>query len=1368
MKATIYPGTARALYLDSGCGQCIFNNTESFSYLQSCLVEVTGVASSIIIRGEGTVKLLLRATCGTDYIGIINNCLQGNGDHDLMSVSQIQSIKTNTCSLTNESPLMKIGSVNFNLHLVDGLYHLPYELVTPGDPRLYRLPQVILTPPGEFVPISTASWSRNILMPSQPVLFGRTISILMADSSPTFHDALISNTGNFHDPIRRPPDRRAFDPDDPDDLIDLSVRFMGVSGDRLKQTLLVSRGLSTTSSDAVMSRHVRTNLFPQGNMKSNRPYIYKGKVQLLHKASIGEVLFTDTFLVDDPTYHYGQAFVCYRSRYGKIMPLKSRTQVGSAFAQFCADNFTPLLLIRDNISENIGGDLLQQCLQRDVQSAYICPYKPQMDFAENYLGRVCGMASYAMVYAGAPLFLWRYAILAAAFVNNITATYYSKEDIWATPYELVFGEPYPDTGVVMPFGCAALILLPKEDRTKFRSRCAMVIFVHYADQHPHTTYAFYSPSTKRILFRQDCIFLVDVFPMRTAMSDTTYTADGDILVPYKPRRPPPSVVQNSPPEFSFENWCAPLLPKFDDQISGHIFTESGPVTTISTDTVPQVSSESTSSRPKQPLFGPPSEVPVLKHVPNASSVELSSIGTSSPTSSSTTSTLLHEDQAAALVGERFFDADFGWCTVTGYGTEAGCLINFWTPEATGAEEEWSTHAEVSTWVSNSRNSTKRRTTKRRQYRKHNKIKHRKAYFTMLPPSGKLNTTKCPDKYIAKSRLRSILRLQVSIFKYGVQIPRNDTEANNSPERVQWKAGRDLEWMRLQQRGTFGESYTWNELQHQFPSYQKSDIGKTFFVYDFKHSGEHRVRLVFDGSQQSEATYSETYAPTVRSDSIRLFHLYNVEMNYDIKQYDVPQAFLQSEIDHLIFVYPPRGYASRPGEILRLHLGLYGAKQSAAIWANTLRTFLLKLNFVSSDMDPCFYKRIESSGELTLLISYVDDFRIGGPDFAIQEVYDAMFKEWGITSCSGNRFLGLDVTYDRAEGRLVFSMQTYLRQTIERFDMADISKGLPYRNLVGCLMWLACSVFGTVLMRVKELARHCNSYTLKEYNAALKLLRSLDPSTGIVFLRGGAYRERTPQLTRRGGVSDAACDNKDTEGESDHFEGFDIASTDVVNEFGLKDLYRDEDFEAKLEEKDPDTPTTKRFRMIGYSDAAFAVNDLKQSVSGWIIYINGTPILFGSLKQSVVVDSSCSAEYVAASVCVKKIMELENMLKFLNIRCEKPYTMYTDSMACKHIADNKSRMGKVRHLAIRTHLVRCHVSMGDINLIWCTTESMVADVMTKIVSGAQDKRLASRFYNDVDPSLKDLAPEPSPKEEEPIQDTQDMKLSPGGHPNTDKN
>jgi hypothetical protein len=48
----------------------------------------------------------------------------------------------------------------------------------------------------------------------------------------------------------------------------------------------------------------------------------------------------------------------------------------------------------------------------------------------------------------------------------------------------------------------------------------------------------------------------------------------------------------------------------------------------------------------------------------------------------------------------------------------------------------------------------------------------------------------------------------------------------------------------------------------------------------------------------------------------------------------------------------------------------------------------------------------------------------------------------------------------------------------------------------------------------------------------------------------------------------------------------------------------------------------------------------------VIYINGTPILFGSLKQTVVVDSTCSAEYVAVSVTCKQILEVENMVQFL--------------------------------------------------------------------------------------------------------------------------
>jgi hypothetical protein len=135
----------------------------------------------------------------------------------------------------------------------------------------------------------------------------------------------------------------------------------------------------------------------------------------------------------------------------------------------------------------------------------------------------------------------------------------------------------------------------------------------------------------------------------------------------------------------------------------------------------------------------------------------------------------------------------------------------------------------------------------------------------------------------------------------------------------------------------------------------------------------------------------------------------------------------------------------------------------------------------------------------------------------------------------------------------------------------------------------------------------------------------------------------------------------------------------------------------------------------------------QSVSGCVVYLNGTPLLWGSLKQTIVVDSSCSAEYVAASVTCKQAIHSENLIGFLGFSCPKPYVMYTDSTACLSIATNALRLGNVRHLAVRYNLVRCYVTLGEITMCYCITEEMIADLLTKVVAGGQDTRLAIRFY-----------------------------------------
>ncbi len=158
------------------------------------------------------------------------------------------------------------------------------------------------------------------------------------------------------------------------------------------------------------------------------------------------------------------------------------------------------------------------------------------------------------------------------------------------------------------------------------------------------------------------------------------------------------------------------------------------------------------------------------------------------------------------------------------------------------------------------------------------------------------------------------------------------------------------------------------------------------------------------------------------------------------------------------------------------------------------------------------------------------------------------------------------------------------------------------------------------------------------------------------------------------------------------------------------------------------PLNEKYNLVIYADASFAVGPLKQSVSGYVIFLNESPLLWGSMKQTIIVDSSCSAEYVAASVACKQAIYAENLIGFLGFSCRKPYTMYTDSTACLHIATNPTKLGNVRHIQIRYHLVRCYVTLGSIQMLYCITEEMVADLLTKIVSGAQDLRLTVRFYS----------------------------------------
>ncbi len=181
----------------------------------------------------------------------------------------------------------------------------------------------------------------------------------MRGISSGYDEDLLSFCDSYFVPPSQPAARRNYKVGDVEDMPELSLRFMGFGADRLVHTWERSRGLTPASKKKGENVSVvPPHNFPQGRWKASKASkASKDKVKFLHKASIAEVCFTDTFETEDSSYKYGQAFVDYRSRYEDVQPLKSRKKIGWAFAEICCRHFKPLILVRDNIAENVYGNL---------------------------------------------------------------------------------------------------------------------------------------------------------------------------------------------------------------------------------------------------------------------------------------------------------------------------------------------------------------------------------------------------------------------------------------------------------------------------------------------------------------------------------------------------------------------------------------------------------------------------------------------------------------------------------------------------------------------------------------------------------------------------------------------------------------------------------------------------------------------------------------------------------------------------------------------------------------------------------------------------------------------------------------------------
>ena len=208
---------------------------------------------------------------------------------------------------------------------------------------------------------------------------------------------------------------------------------------------------------------------------------------------------------------------------------------------------------------------------------------------------------------------------------------------------------------------------------------------------------------------------------------------------------------------------------------------------------------------------------------------------------------------------------------------------------------------------------------------------------------------------------------------------------------------------------------------------------------------YKARLVAQGySQRRGLDYKEVFSPVARYSSIRtLLTLANAQ-DLEPPHMDVKNAFLNGSIEHDIYMSQPEGYIDpkHPGKVCKLKKSIYGLKQSARCWNQTLDSSLRSHGYRKSGADSCIYIKSEKKADgfisFVILAVYVDDIIPVSNDVEMLKAEkEFLCKEFEMVDQGEIHFiLGMTIKRDRATKTLFISQEKYLENMLIRFGMEN--------------------------------------------------------------------------------------------------------------------------------------------------------------------------------------------------------------------------------------------------------------------------------------------------------------------------------------------
>jgi len=470
----------------------------------------------------------------------------------------------------------------------------------------------------------------------------------------------------------------------------------------------------------------------------------------------------------------------------------------------------------------------------------------------------------------------------------------------------------------------------------------------------------------------------------------------------------------------------------------------------------------------------------------------------------------------------------------------------------------------------------------------------------------------------------------------------------------------------------------------------------------KRDGTIKGRACANGSiQRTYIDKEDAASPTVGTEAILITGVVDAKENRDVMTADVPNAFVQTEVDPEdgIILMKIRGamvdyllqidYARYRDYVtieenkkilyVKMLKALYGMLKSSLLYYKKFRKDIEEIGFEVNPYDPCVANRMVNGKQHTI-VWHVDDLKSSHVDPEVNKEFlvwlNKKYADDGIAEVKAtfgkvHDYLGMTLDFTEG-GVLKVDMKDYVNAMIEEFsENVKVERTCPWSEK---------------LFKVDKTSRELDKKKAEEFHT---------------FVAKGLF------LCKRG--------------RPDIQPAISFLSTRVRNPTQndweklkrlMEFLWTTRNDVLKLSADDLGT-------IRWYLDAAFAVHPDMKSHTGSNMTLGRGSIISICTKQKTNSRSSTEAELVSLDDIVSKVLWTRRFMEAqgINVTTNVIYRDNTSSMKLEE-GGRQSCGKRTRHFDIKYFYITDLIKRKEVKIQYCPTNAMIADYMTKPLTGTK--------------------------------------------------